>query len=86
MDEFFRATEVQHLGHILCPHHQGTIFQLHSSFLKMEATGSFETPVNLYQITPRHIPENTILHSSRRENRKIPGIYTKMGLGHFHTY
>jgi hypothetical protein len=34
-----------------------------SSTLMKEAEGYFEMPVNFYQITPCHTPENSILQS-----------------------
>jgi hypothetical protein len=34
----------------------------------MEAVRSSETPVNFYQTTPRHIPEDNTLHSHLCEN------------------
>jgi hypothetical protein len=40
------------------------------STLKMEATRSSETSVQSTRSTPRHIPEDGILHSHRRENLK----------------
>jgi hypothetical protein len=40
--------------------------------MKMEATGSFETLVMIYQATWSHIPENSNLHSHRHENLPFP--------------
>jgi hypothetical protein len=38
--------------------------------LMMEAVSIFETSVNFYQITRRNIPEDSNLHTRRRENLK----------------
>jgi hypothetical protein len=38
--------------------------------LMMEAASTCETSVNFYQTTRRHNPEDTHLHSRRRENPK----------------
>jgi hypothetical protein len=36
----------------------------------MEAASTYETPVNFYQTTRRNIPEDSRLHTRRRENLK----------------
>jgi hypothetical protein len=38
--------------------------------LMMEAVSTSETSVNIYQTTRRNIPEDSNLHTSRRENLK----------------
>jgi hypothetical protein len=38
------------------------LLYLHNETVKMEAVGFYETPVNLYQTTRRHIIEHNILH------------------------
>jgi hypothetical protein len=42
----------------------------------METTGTPETPVNLYQSTQRNKPEDSHLHTRRRENMKSHGETT----------
>jgi hypothetical protein len=40
------------------------------SALMMEAASTFETSANFYQTTRRNIPEDSHLHTRRRENLK----------------
>jgi hypothetical protein len=44
--------------------------------LMMEAVSSSETSVNIYQTTRRDFPEDSHLHTRRRENLKSHLIYT----------
>jgi hypothetical protein len=39
--------------------------------LMMEAVSTCETPVNIYQATRRDTPEDSHLHTHRRENLKL---------------
>jgi hypothetical protein len=43
--------------------------------LMMEAAGTSETSVNFYQTKQRNIPEDSYLHTRRRENLKSPQVY-----------
>jgi hypothetical protein len=40
----------------------------------MEALFSYKTSVNIYQTARRHIPEDSNLHSRRRENLKSHAV------------
>jgi hypothetical protein len=44
--------------------------------LMMETVGTSETSVNFYQTTRRNIPEDSHLHTRRRENLKSHQNYT----------
>jgi hypothetical protein len=46
-----------------------------SSILRMEAVYSSETFINFYQITRRHIPDESKLHSHWRENQKFNTVH-----------
>jgi hypothetical protein len=43
--------------------------------LMMEAGSTCETPVNLYQTTRRYNPDDSHLHTRRRENLKYYNVY-----------
>jgi hypothetical protein len=45
--------------------------------MMMEAVGTSETSVNFYQTTRRNIPEDSHLHTRRRENLKSHLVQTK---------
>jgi hypothetical protein len=51
-----------------CIHHQGDASSIIA--LMMEATGSSETSAYFYQTTRRYNPEDSHLHTRRRENLK----------------
>jgi hypothetical protein len=41
----------------------------------MEAVSAFETSVSFYETTRRNIPEDSHLHTRRRENLKSLNVY-----------
>lgn len=68
---------------IVSENQAASIFKV-TEILKMEATISSETPVNSYQTTQSHIPEDSNRHNNRRDNLKSLAFYcpwkTTMGL------
>jgi hypothetical protein len=52
-------------------HHQGEEFIV----LMIEAANTSETSVNFYQTTRRNIPEDSHLHTRRRENLKSHPVF-----------
>jgi hypothetical protein len=49
-------------------------YQLLKKVLMMEATSTSETSVNFYQTTRRYNPEDSHLHTRRRENLKSHSV------------
>jgi hypothetical protein len=53
--------------------------------MMMEAVSRFETSVNFYQTTRRNIPEDSHLHTRRRENLKSHHVVVLFNIQEFWT-